>query len=87
MSQPIQLTLEEELEAVYCRGALVALARRPSDPYRLLALELARAGAPRYVTLPWWQQPNPETGETPDGATVVNRHARRAWHRKNRRKA
>jgi hypothetical protein len=87
IAKAIQLTIEQELEAVHCRGALVALAKRPNDPHRKLALDMARLGAPRFVVLPWWQGPNPDTGEKPDGATVVNRHARRKFHVEHRRKS
>lgn len=87
IAKAIDLTIEQEIEAVYCRGAAVALAKRPNDPHRKLALDMAKLGAPRFVALPWWQCENPDTGETPEGATVVNRHARRKYHVEHRRKS
>lgn len=83
-----KLTPQDVLTWVYTRNAVRSLAKRPTCPHRKLALQMAALGAPRFVTLPWWQQPNPETGEEPEGLAVANRHERRAWYaRRKSRKA
>lgn len=49
-----------------------------------LALDMAKLGEPRWVTLPWWQQAPPDGGGAPLHAFVSNRHDRLKFYAERR---